>query len=112
VIERCGGDMTANPNGERRACADVFARIAMATVLLVTAIAALAITSVMHGHERAAARDRVQQRTAPSRPAMSSPQLQGLGAVGTFAFGHLEFDWDPTAPDGVPGFDTWPPGGR
>ena len=25
-----------------------------------------------------------------------------------FAFGFLEFDWDPNAPGGVPGFDSWP----
>ena len=25
-----------------------------------------------------------------------------------FAFGYLEFDWDPSAPGGVPGFDKWP----
>ena len=24
------------------------------------------------------------------------------------AFGYLEFDWDPNAPGGVPGFDSWP----
>ena len=104
--------MTANPNGDRPARTDVFVRVVMATVLLVAAIIALAITSVMYSHERAAARDRVLQRSAPSRPAMSSPQSQGFGTAGTFAFGYLEFDWDPTAPDGVPGFDTWPPGGR
>jgi hypothetical protein len=104
--------MTTNPNRDRLARTDVFARIAMATVLLVAAIVALAITGVMYGHERAAARDRLQQRSAPSRPAMVSPQRQGLGAAGTFAFGYLEFDWDPTAPGGVPGFDAWPAGGR
>ena len=26
----------------------------------------------------------------------------------SFAFGFLEFDWDPNAPGGVPGFDPWP----
>jgi hypothetical protein len=26
----------------------------------------------------------------------------------SFAFGYLEFDWDPDAPGGVPGFDSWP----
>ena len=25
----------------------------------------------------------------------------------SFAFGFLEFDWDPNAPGGVPGFDPW-----
>ena len=31
------------------------------------------------------------------------------GEVGPFAFGHVEFDWDPAS--GVPGFGAWPPGG-
>jgi hypothetical protein len=26
----------------------------------------------------------------------------------SFAFGYLEFDWDPNAPGGVPGFQGWP----
>jgi hypothetical protein len=26
----------------------------------------------------------------------------------SLAFGFLEFDWDPNAPGGVPGFDSWP----
>ena len=30
--------------------------------------------------------------------------------VGNFAFGYVEFDHDPKAPGGVPGFDSWPPG--
>ena len=30
----------------------------------------------------------------------------------SFAFGYLEFDWDPNAPGGVPGFDSWPSPGR
>jgi len=32
------------------------------------------------------------------------------GDVGNFAFGYVEFDQDPKAPGGVPGFDSWPPG--
>ena len=30
--------------------------------------------------------------------------------VGDFAFGYVEFDQNPKAPGGVPGFDSWPPG--
>jgi hypothetical protein len=26
----------------------------------------------------------------------------------SFAFGYLEFDWDPAALGGLPGFDSWP----
>ena len=39
-------------------------------------------------------------RVAAAAPA-SAPQP-------SFAFGFLEFDWDPNAPGGVPGFDSWP----
>lgn len=28
-----------------------------------------------------------------------------MGAQRSFAFGYLEYDWDPNAPGGVPGFD-------
>jgi hypothetical protein len=34
------------------------------------------------------------------------------GDAGRFAFGYLVFDWDPRAPDRVPGFDARPPSGR
>jgi hypothetical protein len=29
---------------------------------------------------------------------------------GNFAWGHVEFDQNPKAPGGIPGFDHWPPG--
>jgi hypothetical protein len=29
---------------------------------------------------------------------------------GNFAWGYVEFDQDPKAPGGIPGFDHWPPG--
>src|SRR5215510_4842776 len=42
-------------------------------------------------------------------PASYSVPSDG-GDIGHFAFGYVEFDWDPQAPGGVPGFDSWPPG--
>ena len=50
----------------------------------------------------------------PSIAAMiGAPVPQPMGAAApipqaSFAFGFLEFDWDPNAPGGVPGFDSWP----
>jgi hypothetical protein len=41
-------------------------------------------------------------------PSYSAPA--DSGDIGRFAFGYVEFDWDPTSPGGVPGFDSWPPG--
>lgn len=38
---------------------------------------------------------------------MSSPASADRGHVPMF-FGFLEYDWDPDAPGGVPGFDPWP----
>ena len=81
----------------------------MATVLIVAAIAALAITSLIQSNERATAQSPVVVQGAPSVP--RSVPLDS-GEVGPFAFGHLVFDWDPAAPGGVPGFDSWPPGAR
>ena len=40
----------------------------------------------------------VLQVTVPVSPAGQGPS----------AFGYLEFDWDPHAPGGVPGFGSWP----
>jgi hypothetical protein len=56
-----------------------------------------------------------------THPAQSPVQARPEGAsipssiapdadVGNFAFGYVEFDQDPKAPGGVPGFDRWPPG--
>jgi hypothetical protein len=87
---------------------DVFARTTVATVLIVAAIAALAITSLIQSNKRASAQSR-----ALAQPALSTavqPAPRDSGAAGHFAFGHVEFDWAPA--DGVPGFDFWPPGSR
>lgn len=40
------------------------------------------------------------------RVAIAAP-VAALGQK-SFAFGYLEFDWDPNALGGVPGFDSWP----
>jgi hypothetical protein len=43
-------------------------------------------------------------------PSSSYRVLSDPPDIGHFAFGYLEFDWDPTAIGGVPGFDSWTPG--
>jgi hypothetical protein len=54
----------------------------------------------------------VPQRSALVAAASQSAHKNPISirAVGgkSFAFGYLEFDWDPSAPGGLPGFDTWP----
>ena len=43
--------------------------------------------------------------TLPAR--MTRPASADHGRIPRF-FGFLEYDWDPDAPGGVPGFDPWP----
>jgi len=85
-------------------------RQAVAAVLLVAAVAALAVTSLIQSHQQATAQSAIVAAPAPLMGAMSVPF--DSGAVGPFAFGHVEFDWHPAAAGGVPGFDSWPPGSR
>lgn len=62
------------------------------------------------------------ETVAPELPSLgtiigaSAPQITCVDAAvplhtagqRSFAFGFLEFDWDPNAPGGLPGFDAWP----
>jgi hypothetical protein len=54
----------------------------------------------------------VPQRSTLAAAASQSAHKNAISirAVGgkPFAFGYLEFDSDPNAPGGLPGFDTWP----
>lgn len=83
------------------------ARAAFASVLIAAALGALAITSVFKANDRATAQSGAAVARAPQ--VFGSVPLDS-GEVGPFAFGYVEFDWDPSAPGGVPGFDSWPPG--
>src|SRR5262245_20928198 len=83
------------------------ARARVAVFLLAGALASLAVTSLIHSNGPAAA----QTGLGGSPAACPSVQPDAQDA-GSFAFGHLEFDWNPAAPEGVPGFDSWPPGTR
>ncbi|MBX9775778.1 MAG: hypothetical protein K2Y71_15460 [Xanthobacteraceae bacterium] len=85
----------------------VSTRAMVSATLVVAAIASLAITGMLHGNTRAAAQSRMSQ-PAPSVPTLPVSVPLDSGEFGPFAFGHLEFDWNPA--DGVPGFSAWPPG--
>jgi len=50
--------------------------------------------------------------TVSQGPALASPGLTESGDIGSFTFGYVEFDVDPRRPNGVPGFDSSPPGPR
>jgi hypothetical protein len=88
-------------------------RTTTAAVLIVAAVAALAVTSLIRPHGSATAQTPLAA-TAVAPPAATGPTSvpPDSGDIGHFAFGYLVFDWDPQAPGGVPGFDSWPPGSR
>lgn len=99
------GEQAATPFGD-------LARGTMATVLIVGAIPALAITTLMHSHDKAIAQSHAPAASAPATLTVPLSVPRDSGEAWRFAFGYVEFDWDPDAPGGVPGFDSWPPGSR
>ena len=50
------------------------------------------------------------QHTAPNAIPDSGSASSSEQDSGNFAWGYVEFDQDPKAPGGIPGFDQWPPG--
>ena len=80
----------------------VLKRTTTANAMIVAAIAALAITSLVQSNVPAAAQAAPSAATVPLHIPLNS------GEVSRFAFGYVEFDWDPAA--GVPGFGSWPLG--
>jgi hypothetical protein len=80
----------------------VLKRTTMANALIVAAIVALAIASLVQSNVPATA------QTAPSAATVPLYIPRDSGEVSRFAFGYVEFDWDPAA--GVPGFGSWPLG--
>ena len=83
----------------------------LAAVALAVALIALALPVSSSGRSpgavgsSAAALSDSHAVTTPAR--MSRSESTDHGRVPLF-FGFLEYDWDPDAPGGVPGFDSWP----
>jgi hypothetical protein len=50
------------------------------------------------------------QRTTPNAIPASNLPPSNAQDPGNFSWGYVEFDQDPKAPGGIPGFDHWPPG--
>lgn len=71
------------------------------------AVAALAIMRLVQSHEPAIAQTAGALQGAPSMAALLVSAPPNSGEVGAFAFGYLEFDYNPA--NGVPGFSSWPP---
>ena len=86
----------------------VLTRTTMATALIVAAIAALAITSLVQSNVRATAQSGDVKQAVPSVATVPLYIPLDSGEVSSFAFGHVEFDQNPAG--GVPGFGSWPLG--
>lgn len=112
----------ADPDRRERAAANFsyppYSPLAWAAL---TTVALLALSSLTAAH------DRVPKPPSafPAEPTMTGgstvavPKLTSASVIGTSAipsrgaslklfFGFVEFDWDPDAPGGVPGFDSRP----
>jgi len=87
-------------------------RAAKRTALYATAATALAILLTNIASAGAATQSWEQGTVASDLLATDSPSTSNssgnVGATAPFFFGFLEFDWDPNAPGGVPGFGPLP----
>jgi len=77
---------------------------------LAALLAGLLIASVASAPAQRAPAADADAPAAPSAMHRANFVPSDSGDIGRFAFGYVEFDWDPKAPGGVPGFDSWPPG--
>jgi hypothetical protein len=50
------------------------------------------------------------QHTPPAAGPAPDSNSTATQDPGDFAWGYVEFDQNPKAPGGIPGFDHWPPG--
>src|SRR5262245_54685027 len=106
---------------ERPAASSSYSPYSPVAWAALASVALLALSSLTAAHDRVpkppSAFPAELVTTAGSTAAV--PKLAGAPLSGTSAipsrgaglklfFGFVEFDWDPDAPGGVPGFDSWP----
>src|SRR5262245_39806140 len=104
-----------DPDWRERAAANSsyspYSPVAWAALTTVTLVA---LNSLAAGHDRVPK----PPSALPAEPITTGgspaavPKLAGTSVSGTSGlrlfFSFVEFDWDPDAPGGVPGFDSWP----
>src|SRR5262245_7384518 len=86
-----------------------------------TTVALLALSSLTAAHDRVPkppsafpAEPITTGGSTAAVPKLASAPVSGTSAIPSrgaglkLFFGFVEFDWDPDAPGGVPGFDSWP----
>jgi len=119
--QRVASDVTDPDWRERAAANSSYSPYSPVAWTALTTVALLALSSLTAAH------DRVPKPPSafPAEPTMTGgstvavPKLISASVIGTSAipsraaglklfFGFVEFDWDPDAPGGVPGFDSWP----
>jgi hypothetical protein len=66
------------------------------------------VTVTTFGITAARPTEQITFRSPPAPPAVVSSD-EALARGKTLFFGYVEFDWDGTAPEGVPGFGSMPP---
>ena len=81
-------------------------RTVIVTALFVT-LAALTITAFVHGSRPSGAQERAAATSVPSTPTVPLFIPRDSVELSHFAFGYLEFDWNPA--NGVPGFELLAP---
>ena len=93
----------------RTSCEPRRRRLVITGLTLVGALAALTLPASWLGHRSGAATSAAMHSGSYSVAAPNTlrPISKDRSVKPTF-FGFLEFDWDPDAPGGVPGFDPWP----
>jgi hypothetical protein len=101
---------SANKTAASRRPADPARRILFAVVTLCAAVLALVLPGAWSDQGTGTV---VASAAAPSVPNSASapvdmPRSSSDRGHSSRFFGFLEFDWDPDAPGGVPGFDPWP----
>jgi hypothetical protein len=98
--------------------ADPLAGWLLPSALLIGGVLAVALIASAVGMPQ---RGSIGETLAPEPPSIgviisaSASQSMQIAATApasitrpSLAFGFLEYDWDPDAPGGVPGFDSWP----
>ena len=83
-------------------------RIIFAAAALMLALLAVTVPVWIGGHSGRA----ISAETGPAPEPTSVPNARPSASFdrghAPWFFGFLEFDWNPDAPGGVPGFDPWP----
>ena len=99
-------DLQVNTELLNSGSTDPLARSLVRSTFVVAGALAAALIGGALGAPRS---ELIAENVAPaSQPVRIAAAAPAAVTQPSFAFGFLEFDWDPNAPGGVPGFDFWP----